>query len=70
MDERKERRVFEKVGAILRGHFIYTSGWHGDVYVNKNAVLFHSLKTVAFCRAIAEYFEGEKNRCSSRAGNR
>ena len=31
-------RIFEQCGAILKGHFVYTSGRHGEVDVNKHAI--------------------------------
>ncbi len=42
MKERKQKdrvwQIFERCGAILKGHFVYTSGRHGEVYVNKDAI--------------------------------
>ncbi|MFA5133405.1 MAG: phosphoribosyltransferase family protein [Patescibacteria group bacterium] len=30
--------IFQQTGAILHGHFVYTSGRHGEVYINKDAI--------------------------------
>lgn len=46
-----------KVGAIIRnGHFIYTSGQHGSVYVDKDALYPHVCETSDLCRLIAKQF--------------
>lgn len=38
--------LLKKVGAILTNdHFIYTSGKHGSVYINKDALYPHTEET-------------------------
>lgn len=38
--------ILEKVGAIITGdHFVYTSGLHGAVYINKDALYPHTEET-------------------------
>lgn len=44
------------LGAILRGHFVFTSGKHGGMYINKDAVYPHTRETHRFCMAIAGRF--------------
>lgn len=43
---------------ITDSHFVYTSGKHGDTYVNKDAIYPHADLVSTMCRAIAEKFEG------------
>jgi orotate phosphoribosyltransferase len=50
--------IFEKSGAILNGHFVYTSGRHGRVYMEKFRVLERAEYTEPLCRMIAERFAG------------
>lgn len=51
--EKRIMSIFQETGAILKGHFVYTSGRHGEVYVNKDAIYpydhIHSL-----CRSLAD----------------
>lgn len=47
------------VGAILtNSHIVYTSGRHGDSYVNKDAVYPHTDVTSRLCEAFARKFFG------------
>lgn len=46
-----------KVGAIItNSHIVYTSGRHGDSYVNKDAVYPHTGVTSRLCENIARHF--------------
>ena len=48
---------FEAVGAVIKDdHFVYTSGLHGNAYVNKDAIYPHTELTSEACRAIAGAF--------------
>lgn len=50
-------RILEEVGAVIIGsHFVYASGKHGSVYVNKDAVYPHTDKTSRLCYKIAWEF--------------
>ncbi len=60
MEEKEIIRIFEETGAILEGHFVYTSGKHGKVYVNKDFIYMFVLKVKLLCRIIAEHFK-DKN---------
>ena len=48
--------LLESSGAVLRGHFILTSGRHSDVYFEKFRVLERPDVLSALCAEIAEYF--------------
>lgn len=46
-----------KVGAILtNSHIVYTSGRHGDSYVNKDALYPHTEIVSQLCESIARHF--------------
>lgn len=47
-------REFEEAGALLRGHFILSSGLHSDTYLNKSIVSMRADRTERLCRALAE----------------
>ena len=54
-------KIFEDSKAIITGsHIIYTSGKHGEAYVNKDAVYPHTAKVSRLCQFIAEDFENEE----------
>lgn len=46
--------ILRRVGAFLTGHFVYTSGRHGENYVNKDALYPHTKETSSLCRMLAE----------------
>ena len=46
--------VFESAGAVLRGHFILTSGLRSPVFLQKARVFMHPDKTEKLCRALAD----------------
>jgi orotate phosphoribosyltransferase len=50
------RRAFESAAAVLRGHFIYTSGRHGADYLEKFRILEDPRATTELARMIAERF--------------
>lgn len=56
--QRQAREIFERSGAILNGHFVYTSGRHGRVYMEKFRVLERAQFTEPLCRMIADRFAG------------
>ena len=49
-------RMFEKSGAVLKGHFLLASGLHSPVYWEKARVLQYPEYTERLCRLIAEHF--------------
>lgn len=52
-------KEFEEAGALMRGHFILSSGLHSDTYLNKSIVSMHPDRTERLCRALAE--KAQKN---------
>lgn len=49
-------RMLEEADAVLRGHFQYASGRHGDTYIEKFRLLEKPRLTEALCRRIADHF--------------
>jgi orotate phosphoribosyltransferase len=49
--------ILSNSGAILKGHFVLTSGRHSDTYFEKFRVLEQPEVLVALCREIAENFK-------------
>jgi len=52
----KTEDVFQKSGALLKGHFLLTSGLHSPVYWEKFRVLQFPNYTEQLCRMIADHF--------------
>lgn len=53
-------KLLEDSGAILRGHFLLTSGRHSDVYFEKFRVLERPEVLSALCKEIAEHFKSSQ----------
>lgn len=51
-------RTLEERGAVLRGHFLLSSGRHSDVFAQKFRVLEHPELAASFGRSISERFGG------------
>jgi len=49
--------IFEQTGAILKGHFLLTSGLHSPIYLEKFQVLQYPHYTEMLCRLIARHFK-------------
>src|SRR3989338_2443154 len=51
--------LFEKTGAIKKGpgHFVYASGDHGVIYIDKKRVFNDSAQTSVLCEQVAEHFK-------------
>jgi orotate phosphoribosyltransferase len=49
-------KIFEKSGALLKGHFLLTSGRHSPVYWEKSLVIQYPKYTEKLCRVIADHF--------------
>jgi orotate phosphoribosyltransferase len=49
-------RMFEKSGALLKGHFLLASGLHSPVYWEKSLVIQYPEYTEKLCRMIADRF--------------
>jgi orotate phosphoribosyltransferase len=52
--------IFEKSGAILKGHFLLASGLHSPVYWEKIRVLQHPAYVEQLCRMIADHFREQE----------
>ena len=46
-------KEFEACGALLKGHFILSSGLHSDTYLNKSIVSMYPDRTERLCTALA-----------------
>jgi orotate phosphoribosyltransferase len=51
--------IFEKSGAILKGHFLLASGLHSPVYWEKFRVLQYPNYTEELCRPISNHFRNQ-----------
>lgn len=49
-------RIFKDTGALLEGHFVYSSGRHGRHFLQAARVLQFPQHTERLCRALAEPF--------------
>ncbi len=52
-------QIFEKTGALMKGHFKLTSGLHSPMYWEKFRILQFPKYTEQLCRLIAEHFRGQ-----------
>lgn len=53
-------KIFEDSGALLKGHFILTSGLHSDSYFQCARVFQYPWHAEALCRDISEHFAEEQ----------
>ncbi|MEO8538638.1 MAG: orotate phosphoribosyltransferase [bacterium] len=53
--------LLQERGAVLRGHFQYASGRHGQIYIEKFRILQWPDVTGPMCEMIAEHFRGSTN---------
>jgi orotate phosphoribosyltransferase len=51
--------IFRATGALLEGHFVYTSGRHGRQFLQAARVLQYPSHTSRLCRAMAEKFKDD-----------
>lgn len=53
--------IFKKTGGYITGsHIVYTSGKHGEAYLNKDAIYPHTKEISHICREIALRFKDKK----------
>ena len=50
------RELLESAGAVLRGHFLLSSGLHSDTYVEKFELIQHPDVAVPLCAQIADRY--------------
>lgn len=55
-DDLDAMSLLEAAGAVLKGHFQYASGRHGDTYIEKFRLLEKPHVTEALCRQLADHF--------------
>jgi len=53
-------KIFEKAGAVLKGHFMLASGLHSPIYWEKFQVLQFPQYTEKLCGMLADRFRGEQ----------
>jgi len=56
LTEQEILEIFEKTGALLRGHFLLTSGRHSNVYFQCARVLQYPEYAEKICRLIANHY--------------
>lgn len=50
--------IFKKTGGLItNSHIVYTSGKHGEMYFNKDAIYPHTKEISAICKSIAVKFK-------------
>jgi len=59
LSERQTLQLYEKTGALLRGHFRLTSGLHSDVYLQSALVLQYPEHAAALGSALAAPFRAD-----------
>jgi orotate phosphoribosyltransferase len=59
LSERQMLQLYEKTGALMRGHFRLTSGLHSDVYLQSALVLQHPEHAGALGAALAAAFRSD-----------
>ena len=60
LSERETLELYEKTGALMRGHFRLTSGLHSDVYLQSALVLQHPEHAARLGEALAAPFVGAR----------
>jgi orotate phosphoribosyltransferase len=59
LSERQTLQLYEKTGALMRGHFRLTSGLHSDVYLQSALVLQYPEHAAALGTALAAPFRAD-----------
>lgn len=60
LNEERVREIFQELGALSYGHFLYTSGRHGKVYIQCARLLENPKETEEIVAALASQFKDEK----------
>ncbi len=61
MNDPENMRMFTAVGAIVtNGHFVYTSGRHSSIYINKDALYAHTKIISSLCQMMARPYNAEQ----------
>jgi len=64
MDNEEILKEFESAGAIIRGHFVLSSGLHSDTYMQCARALMDPKRAEKLCSALAEKIEEKIGRNS------
>lgn len=59
VDQKEVFEIFEKAGALLKGHFLLSSGLHSDTYFEKFQVLQYPQYVEILCRKMASLFKDD-----------
>jgi len=59
MEIEKVLKEFEGAKALLRGHFILTSGLHSDIYLQKSLIFTDAKRTTKLIKALAQKVRDE-----------
>ncbi|HEY7419329.1 MAG TPA: orotate phosphoribosyltransferase [Ktedonobacteraceae bacterium] len=60
MNDTEVMQIFIDAGAIVRNsHFVYTSGRHSSVYINKDAVYLHTNSISQLCQEMARPYDAQ-----------
>ena len=59
-DQQEIFEIFEKAKALLKGHFLLSSGLHSDLYFEKFQVLQHPEYVEILCQKLASLFKDDK----------
>jgi orotate phosphoribosyltransferase len=59
-NEQEIFEIFEKAKALLKGHFLLSSGLHSDLYFEKFQVLQYPEYVEVLCKKLASLFEADK----------
>lgn len=61
MDDPKIMQIFADVGAVVSdSHFVYSSGRHSSVYINKDALYIHSDVISTLCRLMVRPYTADQ----------
>ena len=61
MNDPRIMQMFADVGAIVsESHFVYSSGRHSSVYINKDALYLHTQTISALCQLMASPYSAER----------
>src|SRR2546421_6467949 len=61
MNDPRIMQMFADVGAIVsESHFVYSSGRHSSVYINKDALYLHTQTISALCQLMASPYSAEQ----------
>ncbi len=60
MSEAEVLALYDKTGALLRGHFLLSSGLHSDTYLQSALVLQHPEHAATLCAELAARFRDDR----------